>query len=66
MEEADVLERAADPALDDGVQAACSVMSSPSKVIRPAVGLYTPVSMLKKVVFPAPFGPMSATIAPRG
>src|SRR5437868_79021 len=42
------------------------VMSCPSKCTRPAVGLYTPVSMLKKVVFPAPFGPIRLTIDPVG
>ena len=40
--------------------------SVPSNTIDPDVGLYTPVSWLKKVVLPAPFGPISATIAPRG
>ncbi len=34
--------------------------------IVPAVGLYTPVSMLKNVVFPAPFGPIRLMIEPRG
>src|SRR5215207_6201992 len=38
------------------------VMSVPSNTMRPAVGLYTPVNMLKKVVFPAPFGPIRLTI----
>src|SRR5581483_12323330 len=38
------------------------VMSRPSNAIRPEVGLYNPVSMLKKVVLPAPFGPMIETI----
>ncbi len=42
------------------------VMSSPLNCTRPAVGLYTPVSMLKNVVLPAPFGPMSETIEPLG
>src|SRR5215212_2749232 len=42
------------------------VTSSPSKTMRPAVGLYTPVNMLKKVVLPAPFGPIRLTIAARG
>src|SRR6185295_9357234 len=32
----------------------------------PAVGLYTPVIMLKNVVLPAPFGPMRLTIDRRG
>src|SRR5436190_17271935 len=41
-------------------------MSSSAKNTRPAVGLYTPVSMLKNVVFPAPFGPIRLTIAPCG
>ena len=43
-----------------------AVTSSPSKTIVPPVGLYTPVSMLKKVVLPAPFGPMSDTIERSG
>src|SRR3954452_3546207 len=42
------------------------VMSSFANHTRPFVGLYTPVSMLKNVVFPAPFGPMSETIALAG
>ena len=43
-----------------------AVISRPSKAIWPAVGLYSPVSMLKKVVLPAPFGPMIETIERRG
>jgi hypothetical protein len=39
-----------------------AVMSSPAKAMRPCVGLYSPVSMLKNVVFPAPLGPMIDTI----
>src|SRR5215210_8512865 len=31
--------------------------------MRPDVGLYTPVNMLKNVVFPAPFGPIRRTFA---
>ena len=42
------------------------VMSRPSKEIRPVVGLYRPVSMLKKVVLPAPLGPMIETIERSG
>ena len=38
------------------------VKSSPANTMRPAVGLYTPVSMLKNVVFPAPFGPIRLAI----
>jgi hypothetical protein len=38
------------------------VMFLPSRVIRPSVGRISPVSMLKKVVLPAPFGPISETI----
>ena len=38
------------------------VMFRPSNVIRPKVGRIRPVSMLKKVVLPAPFGPISETI----
>src|SRR4051794_16294792 len=42
------------------------VMSSFANQTRPFVGLYTPVSMLKNVVLPAPFGPMSETMALAG
>ena len=35
------------------------VISSPSSMKEPVVGLYTPVSILKTVVLPAPFGPIS-------
>ena len=38
------------------------VTSVPSNTIWPEVGLYTPVSMLKNVVLPAPFGPIRLTI----
>src|ERR1700729_2306619 len=38
------------------------VMFLPSRLIRPSVGRISPVSMLKKVVLPAPFGPISETI----
>ena len=34
--------------------------------IEPAAGFTNPERTLKKVVFPAPFGPMRLTIAPRG
>ena len=37
-------------------------MSLPSNAIRPVDGLYSPVSMLKNVVLPAPLGPMIDTI----
>ena len=36
------------------------VMSRPLKMIRPRVGSRNFVSRLKQVVFPAPFGPISA------
>ena len=39
-------------------------MSRPSSMMRPAVGLSTPVSRLITVVLPAPFGPISAWRAP--
>ena len=42
------------------------VRSSPSNTMRPEVGAITPVTQLKKVDFPAPFGPMMARISPRG
>ena len=41
-------------------------MSCPSKVTVPLVGLYKPVSTLKKVVLPAPFGPINETTPPVG
>ncbi len=34
------------------------VTSRPLKRMRPSVGRYCPLSRLKKVVFPAPLGPM--------
>ena len=37
----------------------------PSSVIRPALGFNVPAMRLKRVVFPAPFGPISPTISPR-
>src|SRR5438132_507777 len=40
-------------------------MSRPSKTTRPAVGVNRPVTLLKSVVLPAPFGPMSANTSPR-
>src|SRR5262244_4275760 len=39
-------------------------MSRPSKMIRPEVGVCCPVSRLKKVVFPAPFGPITECSEP--
>ena len=41
-------------------------MDSPSNSMSPDVGSSMPVSWLKNVVLPAPFGPMIDTIAPRG
>ena len=38
------------------------VMSLSANTIRPVEGLYSPVSMLKNVVLPAPLGPMIETI----
>src|SRR6266436_10273 len=40
-------------------------MFSPLNRIRPSVGRRTPVRQLKKVLLPAPFGPMMARISPR-
>src|ERR1700734_4261781 len=40
------------------------LMSWPSKRMRPDVGLKNPVIRLKKVVLPAPFGPMMARSSP--
>ncbi len=42
------------------------VTSRVPKMIRPPVGLYRPVSMLKNVVLPAPLGPISETIERSG
>ncbi len=39
-------------------------MARPSKAIVPASGLRLPATRLKKVVLPAPFGPISPWIAP--
>src|SRR4051794_3872511 len=41
------------------------VISSPSSTIRPEVGRRAPVRQLKKVLLPAPFGPITARISPR-
>src|SRR6185437_957338 len=41
------------------------VMSSPLNKMRPEVGRRTPVRQVKKVLLPAPFGPMMARISPR-
>ena len=41
------------------------VMSSPLNRMRPEVGRNTPVRQLKKVLLPAPFGPITARISPR-
>src|SRR3954447_12728801 len=41
------------------------VMSEPLSRMRPEVGRSTPVTQLKKVLLPAPFGPMMARISPR-
>src|SRR5262245_13879299 len=41
-------------------------MSAPSKRMRPALGASSPVSCAMSVVFPAPFGPMTAWSSPRG
>src|SRR5919199_872864 len=38
------------------------VTSCPRKTKLPTVGLYRPLTMLKNVVFPAPFGPMRLTM----
>ena len=37
---------------------------SPPSMTVPVVGMYIPVRQLKKVVFPAPLGPISPTISP--
>src|SRR5574341_2311964 len=41
-----------------------AVMSSPAKRMRPASGRRLPASWLISVVFPAPFGPMTACVSP--
>jgi len=43
-----------------------TVTSRPASCTRPRVGLYKPVSTLKKVVLPAPFGPIRLTIRDQG
>src|ERR1700722_13671008 len=40
------------------------VTSSPLKTMRPVVGAVSPARQLKKVDFPAPFGPIRPTISP--
>src|SRR5579864_2426823 len=40
-------------------------ISFPSKMIDPALGTSVPESMLKIVLFPEPFGPISPRISPR-
>src|SRR4051794_38609129 len=42
------------------------VMSSPSNRMGPEEGRTTPVRQLKNVLLPAPFGPITARISPRG
>jgi hypothetical protein len=44
--------------------ALCRVMSSPSNTIWPADGARKPLIMLKNVVLPAPFGPITARSSP--
>ena len=39
-------------------------MRSPAKVMAPSSGANTPAIMLNSVVLPAPFGPITAKIAP--
>src|ERR1700682_2429543 len=41
-----------------------AVMSSPAKRIRPASGRRLPASWAISVVWPAPFGPMTACVSP--
>ena len=43
---------------------ACPAISRPSKRMEPAFGTSVPESMLKIVLLPEPFGPMSPTISP--
>ncbi len=40
------------------------VKSNPANIICPVLGLHKPVRVLKKVVLPAPFGPISPTRSP--
>ena len=44
--------------------AASPSMRSPAKAIAPPSGANTPAIMLNSVVLPAPFGPITAKIAP--
>ena len=59
------LERA-DLAHPRHLKAGTSESDVPSNAHVPASGLSKPVSRLNSVVLPAPFGPMSAVMAPRG
>src|SRR5262245_10768040 len=45
---------------------ACPSMRSPAKVMVPSLGANTPAIMLNSVVLPAPFGPITAKMAPSG
>ena len=66
-EQPDVLERAADAELARSRAASGRpAMALRRTRCRPDVGSSMPVSWLKKVVLPAPLGPMSDTIEPRG
>ena len=58
------LEGAADAGRAQLVRLAADVMSRPSSRICPASGRRKPLSRLKAVVLPAPFGPMMPRIAP--
>src|SRR5712692_5159155 len=42
----------------------CPAISRPAKRIEPALGTSAPASMLKMVLFPEPFGPISPRISP--
>src|SRR5260370_35756167 len=44
----------------------CPASSSPFRKMGPLVGLSTPVTQLKRVLLPAPLGPMMARSSPRG
>ena len=58
------LEGAADAQPPDLRAAARPAMSRPSRRIVPVSGRIWPFSMLKQVLLPAPFGPISASISP--
>ena len=58
LEKTDILKSSCDSGFVD-LDGAFPVMSWPSSLMIPSVGLYTPVRRLNTVVLPAPLGPIS-------